>query len=70
MGFGYGTISIGGNIFTYDLHNGEIKQITNYTEEIQVTEIEMRNGKLHISGIRYVDNTFTVTEPFVEEIYI
>lgn len=70
IGFGYGTVSIGGNVFTYNIESNEQKQITDYLSEIQITKIELIDNKLILKGIKYVDDTLNEFESFKTEMLV
>ncbi|RKD25164.1 hypothetical protein BEP19_04795 [Ammoniphilus oxalaticus] len=64
IGFGMGTVSIGGNVFLYDLENSTVKQITYYSSDIQITEIVKLEDTLDLKGIKYVDDIYNEFKPF------
>lgn len=67
MGFGHGTVSIGGNVFVYDISTGDIEKLTDYDQKIQITGINLRDKKLQLEGIKYTDEHFLEFEKFTEE---
>ncbi len=70
IGFGHGTVSIGGNVFTYNIENSELKQITNYPGEIQITKIELKGELLLLRGIKYIDEILNEFEDFKAEMIV
>lgn len=61
------TVSIGGNVFTFNIDNNEMNQVTDYPVEIQITELENKNGKLMLKGIEYVDDILNEFKEFKAE---
>ncbi|MGG3821662.1 DUF4652 domain-containing protein [Geobacillus thermodenitrificans] len=68
IGFGYGTVAIGGNVFVYNLDTEQKKPLTEYDQRTQVTNIVFKDGVLELEGIRYIDDTFNEFERFEEKI--
>jgi hypothetical protein len=68
LGYGSGTISVGGNVFTYNLDSKELKQITHFKENIQITNIGMKENILELKGIEYTDNNFMNKEEYFFQI--
>lgn len=64
IGFGYGTVSIGGNVFKYNLTTQVLQQLTHYPPEIQVTKLELQENSLQLIGIQYIDSNFNEFEEF------
>lgn len=67
IGFGSGTVSVGGNVYIYDLRNDQLKQITHYTNEIQITKINIIDGALELDGIQYTDDNLNVFKEFKDK---
>ncbi|WP_017154367.1 DUF4652 domain-containing protein [Bacillus bingmayongensis] len=64
IGYGYGTVAIGGNLYTYDLANKEKKQITEFESNIQITSFDVLEGnKVKCKGIKYTDD---ILNQFIE----
>lgn len=64
IGFGYGTVAIGGNVFVYNLDTGQKKPLTKYDERTQVTDIVLKDDVLELEGIKYIDDNFNKFERF------
>lgn len=65
IGYAYGTIALGGNVYLYNLEEDSLKPITNYEESIRITEMFLTEGKkLHLKGIRYLDSQFMENESY------
>ncbi|MFX3622609.1 MAG: DUF4652 domain-containing protein [Ectobacillus sp.] len=57
IGFGYGTVAIGGNIYSFDVETKEKKPITHFDSRIQITSLEVIDSNtLKYTGIKYVDD--------------
>lgn len=61
------TVSIDGNVFTFNIENNEMNQVTDYPVEIQITELENKNGKLMLKGIEYVEDILNEFKEFKAE---
>ncbi|MBZ6485053.1 DUF4652 domain-containing protein [Priestia aryabhattai] len=72
IGFGHGTIAIGGNVFTYNIETREVIRVTDYDSSIQITRINIDQGKkkAHLEGIRYVDKNLSEFEKFFQEVQL
>lgn len=70
IGFAHGTVSIGGNLFKYNIVFDELTQITDYPGEIQITKIKLTDEFVILSGIKYIDETLNEFENFEEKINI
>lgn len=68
IGYGFGTVSIGGNIFVYDLIDEQIKPLTKYDNHIQVTDMVLKEGILELEGIQYTDDALNEFKRFKEQI--
>jgi len=56
IGFGDGTVCIGGNIFRVNIKTKEKTQITSYDSIVQITDLYLEDDMLHYKGIRYTDD--------------
>ena len=64
IGFGYGTVAIGGNLFTYNLTSKEKTQITTGDARIQITSFDiLPDKKVKCKGIKYTDD---ILNQFIE----
>jgi hypothetical protein len=68
IGYGDGTIAVGGNIYSVNIETKEKTPITNYGSEIQISDLYMDNGILYFQGIKYTDKQYSKTEIFKNEI--
>lgn len=68
IGFGHGTISVGGNVFLVPIDQGPMKQITFYEPEIQLTKLIIDGDTLRANGISYIDNDLNIFVEFSAEI--
>ncbi|WP_342489182.1 DUF4652 domain-containing protein [Cytobacillus sp. FSL W7-1323] len=59
IGFGWGTVNVGGNVYTYDVNNSTLQKVTNYSSEIQITELSILEDHLKLKGIKYIDDNFS-----------
>lgn len=55
LGLAFGTIDIGGNIFTYNLTEKKLKRVTNVEHHVQFTSLYLEQDILMAKGIEYVD---------------
>lgn len=56
IGFGDGTVSIGGNIYKVNINTKNKTPITTYDYNVQITDLFFQDGMLHYKGIRYTDD--------------
>jgi Domain of unknown function (DUF4652) len=69
MGFGHGTVAVGGNVNLINLNTGILNKFTDYPPEIQITKMELKdNETLFVEGIRYIDNEFNRFVKFEESL--
>ena len=69
IGFGYGTVQIGGNLYTYNIKTKEKKQITDFERHIQITSFDVLEGnQLKCKGIKYTDDLLNQFIEFEEVI--
>lgn len=68
IGFGWGTVSVGGNLFTYNIDKNHLKQITHYSGHVQITKIDMEDKLLYLQGIEYTDENFNEFKEFKEKV--
>jgi hypothetical protein len=64
IGFGDGTVCIGGNIFRVNVKTKEKIQITSYDSNVQITDLYFQDGMLHYKGIRYTDDSMNESEAY------
>lgn len=68
LGYPYGTVSIGGNIYRVNIESGKQEQLTNYEDDIQITEFHLEDGTLHYSGIQYTDDAMIEHKEYSNQI--
>lgn len=70
IGFGSGTVSVGGNVFTYNIINHQINKISHYPDQVQVTKLTLNDSLLELNGIKYTDDNFNIFTDFHDTISI
>lgn len=71
MGFGMGTVSVGGNVYSYDLETKKLEPITHYPDYIQITDMQIKEtGALVLKGIKYTDEQYSIFEDFIDTVSI
>lgn len=70
IGYGMGTIEVGGNVFIYNITKRKLKQITEYPPEVQIYQININNEFMELIGIKYTDENFNEYIKFKEKIQI
>lgn len=71
MGYGQGTVAVGGDVYIYKLNSGTQTKLTNYPDEVQITDMKNgENGKLVLTGIKYTDPNFVDFEDFKDMVKI
>ncbi|MGJ9385978.1 DUF4652 domain-containing protein [Salipaludibacillus sp. CF4.18] len=68
IGYGYGTLAVGGNIFIVNIETKEKTRITNYEDKIQITDFYIEDGVLYYEGIRYKDDNYIESEVYSNNI--
>ena len=65
IGYAFGTVSIGGNIYLVDSNNFQLKLVDQFPEEVQVTSIDiLKNNDVLYTGIQYIDDIFNTSMPY------
>ena len=67
VGYAYGTVSVGGNIYRVNLETKEKSALTNYEGDIQITDFKIENSVLKYSGIKYTDDNFNESVEYSNE---
>lgn len=68
IGYGYGTVAIGGDIFIYNIESGDMYSVTQYEKfKKQVTELKVKGDTLVFKGIEYVDDIMNEFKQFEDE---
>ncbi|KZE65983.1 hypothetical protein AWM68_06280 [Fictibacillus phosphorivorans] len=72
IGFGHGTVQVGGNVYLYDIETSLLNNITNYPDSVQITKMKLlEDGEtLSLEGIEYVDVDYNKFELYQEIITI
>lgn len=70
IGFGMGTIAVGGNVYVYNIPNSSLEQITFYQSEIQITKLRVQNDIIKLTGIKYIDDNLNEFKDFEDTISI
>lgn len=70
IGFGMGTVAVGGNVYVYNIQNASLEQITFYQSEIQITKLKVENDIIKLIGIKYVDDILNEFKDFEDTISI
>jgi hypothetical protein len=68
FGFGMGTVSVGGNVFIFNIEDHIVKQLTNYSGEIQITKLSLEADYLILKGIKYIDDNYSQFIKFQDKI--
>lgn len=68
LGFGMGTVAIGGNVFTYNIISNSLTEITSHESHIQIVNMNLNNDSLRLEGIKYIDEEYVEFEKFEETI--
>nr|WP_295972106.1 DUF4652 domain-containing protein [uncultured Bacillus sp.] len=68
IGFAYGTVSTGGNIYQVNLETKEKTALTTYEDDVQITDFKIENGVLKYSGIKYTDENFNEYVEYANEL--
>ncbi len=58
IGYPYGTICIGGNIYRINVTSKEKEALTNYDTYTQITDLHLKEGVLYYNGIQYTDEEY------------
>ncbi|HDR7414414.1 TPA: DUF4652 domain-containing protein [Bacillus toyonensis] len=56
IGYAYGTVSEGGNIFIYYLDEKRLDKITSFDSKTQATKLIYEDNTLKFEGIQYIDD--------------
>lgn len=70
IGFGYGTVAVGGNVYMLNLDTHEKINLTNNGLDVQIIDIQYIDRKLLVKGIKYADLDLNKFEEFVKEIEV
>lgn len=70
IGYGMGTVSVGGNMFLFDTLTNQLKKITHYDSKIQVTKLTLDDSCLSLDGIEYTDKNLVFFREFNDKVSI
>lgn len=70
IGYGMGTVAVGGNVYIYNIPNGSLEQITSYQSEIQITKLKIHGETIELTGIKYIDDILNEFKDFEDTISI
>lgn len=70
LGYPYGTISVGGNIYIYDINTKTMKLFHEFSDFIQITNIEYLNNQLLLKGKKYIDNNYLESKVYQTKLKI
>ncbi|WP_413375688.1 DUF4652 domain-containing protein [Alkalihalobacillus sp. 1P02AB] len=68
IGYGMGTVCVGGNVYSINIHSMEKEQLTDYPNEIQITRFTVEDDTLNLEGIKYIDDELNQFVPYQEKI--
>ncbi len=68
IGYPYGTVSVGGNIYRVDIETGEKEALTKYIDDFHITDFQIEDGTLHYSGIQYIDEGMNEYKDYTNQI--
>lgn len=58
IGYPYGTIAIGGNIYRVNVISKDKEALTHYDSYTQITDLHLIEGVLYYNGIQYTDKEY------------
>lgn len=71
IGYAYGTVETGGNIYLYNLEKEKYYIFKEYSDKIQINAfILFSDNTLSVSGIKYIDNQYNESTRFKENLEI
>ncbi len=68
IGYGHGTLAVGGNIFSVNVSTKEKLQITQYESDIQILDFKIEDGILYYNGIKYTGSKNEKSETYTNNI--
>lgn len=68
IGYGFGTVQVGGNVFIYHIPSAKLKKITSYPPEIQITKLTIKGEIMSLNGIKYIDEALNEFREYYDEI--
>ncbi|UOE94993.1 DUF4652 domain-containing protein [Alkalihalobacillus sp. LMS39] len=70
IGYGLGTVAVGGNIYSVNIETKEKVKITNYDENVQLLDFKIEDGMLYYTGIKYKDRQMNATEVYSNHVLL
>ncbi|MCC3357760.1 DUF4652 domain-containing protein [Bacillus sp. REN16] len=70
IGFGDGTVAVGGNIYSVNIKTKDRAPITEYDDNVQISDLHLEDGVLHYRGIKYNDENFMKSEIYTNKIVL
>ncbi|OIK12462.1 hypothetical protein BIV60_16320 [Bacillus sp. MUM 116] len=68
IGYPYGAITVGGNIYKINVETNEKEAVTDYDSNTQITDLlDIKDGVLHYSGIQYTDKEQNERKKFSDQ---
>jgi len=68
IGYGDGTVAVGGNIHSVNIETKERTPITDYGSNIQISDMRLEDGFLYYQGIKYTDEEHSKSVIYKNEI--
>ncbi|MCM3585763.1 DUF4652 domain-containing protein [Mesobacillus maritimus] len=68
IGYPHGTVSVGGNIYRINIETKETEAVTDYGDEIQITDLRIEDGVLYYSGVQYTDENMNEKKDYSNQI--
>ncbi|KAA8785159.1 DUF4652 domain-containing protein [Paenibacillus amylolyticus] len=66
----WGTVNIGGDLYSYNIKNKEKKLLKTFPPDVQVTNISTEDNNVKLEGIKYTDNEFNHSIVFIDDVRI
>lgn len=70
LGYPYGTIAIGGDIYKLDIKSRELNMLYEFPDTIQITSLNYENNQLLLEGEEYIDENYLETQKYYKKIKI
>ncbi|MSS44180.1 DUF4652 domain-containing protein [Anaerosalibacter bizertensis] len=58
IGETYGTVSIGGDLYSLNIKSKKLEVVKKFPEYIQITSFKLNENIIEVYGIRYIDNIY------------
>ncbi|CAI6085590.1 hypothetical protein PAECIP112173_04693 [Paenibacillus sp. JJ-100] len=66
----WGTVNIGGDLYSFNIKNNERKLLKTFPLDIQVTDISIEDRNITLKGIKYTDKEFNHSMVFIDNVII